>query len=205
MRTVEQIEEDATREATYRAIGRFIHQFASVGWALRYHLAEAVKLNPIHMDTVITHNFALLCPAADTIFSEKLKRDEDKKLLKKLISQCRTMNNTMMGVKFLEVWEMQALKHFFSKVRNPIGHGPGAAPMPSLTDRADNPDSADNPGEWDFTEARDPAEVVDAAQRRHIPKHGTPPKPAASIRSKWLMSEITPEPDLSRAARSGRE
>jgi hypothetical protein len=38
----------------------------------------------------------------------------------------------------IEVWEMEALKHFFPKVRNPFGHGPGAAPMASLTDHQTN-------------------------------------------------------------------
>jgi hypothetical protein len=46
--------------------------------------------------------------------------------------------DNLMGAKLIEVWEMEALKHFFSKVRNPIGHGPGAAPMPSLTDHQTN-------------------------------------------------------------------
>lgn len=43
--------------------------------------------------------------------------------------------DNLMGAKFIEVWEMEALKHFFTKVRNPFGHGPGAAPMPSLSDQ----------------------------------------------------------------------
>lgn len=42
--------------------------------------------------------------------------------------------DNLRGAKLIEVWEMEALKHFFSKVRNPINHGPGAAPMPGLTD-----------------------------------------------------------------------
>lgn len=43
--------------------------------------------------------------------------------------------DNLMGAKLIEVWEMEALKHFFTKVRNPFGHGPGAAPMPSLSDQ----------------------------------------------------------------------
>jgi hypothetical protein len=34
LKTKEEIEEDTTREATYRAIGLFIHQFASIEWTL---------------------------------------------------------------------------------------------------------------------------------------------------------------------------
>jgi hypothetical protein len=46
--------------------------------------------------------------------------------------------DNLMGAKLIEVWEMESLKHFFTKVRNPFGHGPGAAPMPSLTDHQTN-------------------------------------------------------------------
>jgi hypothetical protein len=46
--------------------------------------------------------------------------------------------DNLMGAKFIEVWEMEALKHFFAKIRNQLGHGPGAAPMPSLTDHQTN-------------------------------------------------------------------
>jgi hypothetical protein len=34
---------------------------------------------------------------------------------------------------FISPWERDALKHFFTSVRNPLGHGPGGEPMPELT------------------------------------------------------------------------
>ena len=34
---------------------------------------------------------------------------------------------------YLAAWEGEMLKNYFRKVRNPIGHGPGSAPMPELT------------------------------------------------------------------------
>lgn len=34
---------------------------------------------------------------------------------------------------FVERWEAEALKAFFTAVRNPLGHGPGGEPMPELT------------------------------------------------------------------------
>lgn len=34
---------------------------------------------------------------------------------------------------FLTVWESDMLKNYFSKVRNPLGHGPGSAEMPVLS------------------------------------------------------------------------
>lgn len=35
--------------------------------------------------------------------------------------------------RFIDVWEADALKHYFGKLRNPMGHGPGNAPMIALT------------------------------------------------------------------------
>jgi hypothetical protein len=34
---------------------------------------------------------------------------------------------------FIELWEAEQFKAYFSKVRNPLGHGPGNEPMPTLT------------------------------------------------------------------------
>jgi AbiJ N-terminal domain 4 len=41
-------------------------------------------------------------------------------------------------VSFIEEWEQQALKQFFAKVRNPLGHGPGSEEMPTLTSQQTN-------------------------------------------------------------------
>lgn len=41
--------------------------------------------------------------------------------------------SNLASVQFIASWEGELLKAFFSKVRNPHGHGPGAEPMPSLT------------------------------------------------------------------------
>jgi hypothetical protein len=40
--------------------------------------------------------------------------------------------DNLKGGNLIEVWEAEALKAFFSKVRNPLGHGPGTGAMPSL-------------------------------------------------------------------------
>jgi hypothetical protein len=37
---------------------------------------------------------------------------------------------------FITGWEAEALKLIFTKVRNPLGHGPGSEPMPSLSNQA---------------------------------------------------------------------
>jgi hypothetical protein len=41
--------------------------------------------------------------------------------------------DNLKGAKFISDWEADGIKTFFSKVRNPLGHGPGTAPMPALT------------------------------------------------------------------------
>jgi hypothetical protein len=92
------LDDDDATEPTYRAIGRFIHQFASIEWTLRFYLAQAVKLDLNYMDSIMTHDFALLCTAVTSVYSDIFKNDEDKKLLKKLISQCRAMNDTRVKV-----------------------------------------------------------------------------------------------------------
>ncbi|MGO8034957.1 AbiJ-NTD4 domain-containing protein [Rhizobium leguminosarum] len=40
--------------------------------------------------------------------------------------------------RFIAVWEGDCLKAFFSKVRNPLGHGPGGEEMPHLTVQQNN-------------------------------------------------------------------
>ena len=39
---------------------------------------------------------------------------------------------------FISEWEGEALKNFFTSVRNPLGHGPGSAKMPSLNTQKTN-------------------------------------------------------------------
>ncbi|MCW0060226.1 hypothetical protein OIV38_31030, partial [Burkholderia pseudomallei] len=37
------------------------------------------------------------------------------------------------GVRFIQVFEMEVLKSYFTQVRNQFGHGPGTQPMPNFT------------------------------------------------------------------------
>jgi hypothetical protein len=63
---------------------------------------------------------------------------DEKKLTSDKEKGAHNFIDNLMGAKFIEVWEMEALKHFFTKVRNPFSHGPGTAPMPSLTEHQTN-------------------------------------------------------------------
>jgi hypothetical protein len=42
-------------------------------------------------------------------------------------------NISKKSIKFIEEWEAESLKAYFTKIRNPLGHGPGLEPMPQLT------------------------------------------------------------------------
>lgn len=63
---------------------------------------------------------------------------DEKQLTKGNEKGAHNFIDNLMGAKLIETWEMEALKHFFTKVRNPFGHGPGAAPMPSLMEHQTN-------------------------------------------------------------------
>jgi hypothetical protein len=63
---------------------------------------------------------------------------DEKQLTKGKEKGAHSYIDNLRGAKLIEVWEMEALKHFFTNVRNPFGHGPGAAPMPSLSDHQTN-------------------------------------------------------------------
>jgi hypothetical protein len=89
---------EGSDEATYRAIGRFIAQFASVEHTMRFYLAEEIKLDLNYMSVVITHDFALLCTAVTTVFSKTLKSEDQQRDLKRLIGRCRALNDTRVKV-----------------------------------------------------------------------------------------------------------
>lgn len=42
------------------------------------------------------------------------------------------------GGHIIDKWEAESLKHFFTYVRNPLGHGPGGEPMPELDSQQTN-------------------------------------------------------------------
>lgn len=95
---------DAAEEATYLAIGRFIRRFSSIEFTMRYYLAEAVGMNLEYTSAIITHDFALLCTAVTTVYSKILKTDEERKILKQLISKCRAMNDLRVKVVHGHQW-----------------------------------------------------------------------------------------------------
>jgi hypothetical protein len=91
-------EQKETEEATYRAIGRFITCFAGVEHALRFRLAEEIKLDRHYMTVIVTHDFALLCTAVTAVFSKTLKTEKERRELKRLMSKCRALNDIRVKV-----------------------------------------------------------------------------------------------------------
>jgi len=86
-------------EDAERAIGKFILQFGSVEFGLRYMLCEVTELPLRWLQPVITHDFALLCTATETVFGEILQGSpEDQAQLKKFIKRARALNDVRVKV-----------------------------------------------------------------------------------------------------------
>lgn len=84
-------------EPTYLAIGRFIFEFSQLEYTLRYQIAEAIGLADRFLDSVITHDFALLCTAAKQVLSEKLD-EAAKRQLKRILNDCLSLNQERVRV-----------------------------------------------------------------------------------------------------------
>lgn len=87
-----------SQEATYRAIGMFIHAFSMLEHSMRYYLAVEVGLDDKFAGAIITHDFALLCTAVQEVFGETLETDEMRKQLKKQIKKAREINDQRVKV-----------------------------------------------------------------------------------------------------------
>lgn len=84
-------------EPTYLAIGRFIFEFSQLEYSLKHHIAEAANLNEKFINSLVTHDFAMLCVAAKQILGE-LMSDEKKDRLNKIISECHSLNQERVRV-----------------------------------------------------------------------------------------------------------
>jgi hypothetical protein len=84
-------------EPTFLAIGRFIFEFSQLEYTLRRHIAHAARLDDKFMDSVITHDFAMLCTAARQILGESMS-DERKSRFNGVINKCLTLNQERVRV-----------------------------------------------------------------------------------------------------------
>jgi hypothetical protein len=90
--------------ATYRAIGRFVTNFAKLEYALRYFLAVEAKLDLTFFNQVMTQDFAMLCSSVSAVFSKTLQTDDDKKRLKDIVSGARKVNDIRVKVVHGKWW-----------------------------------------------------------------------------------------------------
>jgi hypothetical protein len=91
-------EPEASIEATYRAIGHFIHEFSRLENMLRHYVAEEAGIKPEHFDALMRHDFALLCTTAFEVLSFSLKEKEHEERLKNIINACRKINDERVRV-----------------------------------------------------------------------------------------------------------
>lgn len=87
----------AEDDAFFSSIGRFIFQFSQLEYAIRVTVANAAGLADEHFNAIMTHDFALLCTVAQTVFSTCLSKDQLPKL-EALISRLRRLNEERVRV-----------------------------------------------------------------------------------------------------------
>jgi hypothetical protein len=83
--------------ATY-AIGRFIFEFSQLEFCLRYHTGTEAGLEGKNFTAIMTQDFALLCTAAIDVLGRSLREDDNKRVLKEIISECRKLNDVRVKV-----------------------------------------------------------------------------------------------------------
>ena len=76
----------------YCAIGRFIFEFSQLEYSIRHYVANAISLREQYFNSIMTHDFALLCNIARSVFSQQLSAAQAQNL-KKLLSNCLSLND----------------------------------------------------------------------------------------------------------------
>jgi hypothetical protein len=79
-------------EQYYSAIGRFVVQFSHLEMVLKLWVAESVGIDEKHHDSIMTHDFALLCTIAQKVLPLGMKNGSDQ-LLRPVLSKFRELNN----------------------------------------------------------------------------------------------------------------
>jgi len=80
-------------EKTYRAIGRFIFEFSQVEYAIRYYLAEEIKLDENHFSAIVeSYDVGLLCTVSIKVFKQS-RHPTDAANIEKLINRFRAFSD----------------------------------------------------------------------------------------------------------------
>jgi hypothetical protein len=81
----------------FSAIGRFIFEFSQLECTFKVYVAEAINLEDEYFNTIMTHDFALLCTIAEDVLVRWASNEVSSKL-KKLISKCKRLNEDRVRV-----------------------------------------------------------------------------------------------------------
>src|SRR5690242_4060138 len=60
----------------FSAIGRFIFEFSQLEYTLKHYVAEKVGLDDVHFNSIMTHDFAILCNIAEVVLPQEPKRPD---------------------------------------------------------------------------------------------------------------------------------
>lgn len=74
----------------FSAIGRFLYEFSQLEFSLKCTVASAVGLKYEHSESIMMHDFALLCTIAQSILMPTVSKPAK---LKDLIGKCRSLND----------------------------------------------------------------------------------------------------------------
>jgi len=77
-------------ERLFSSIGRFVFEFSQLEYAIRDLTAQIARIDARFFEAVMTHDFALLCKAAENVFSVELPGQT--KDFKKFFSACHALN-----------------------------------------------------------------------------------------------------------------
>jgi hypothetical protein len=81
-----------SEDGYYSAIGRFIANFSHIEMVLKLWIAESIQLAEEHRDTIISHDFAMLCTIAQKVLPIGMD-DAAEKYLKPIIKKMRDLND----------------------------------------------------------------------------------------------------------------
>jgi hypothetical protein len=60
----------------FSAIGRFFFEFSQLERELKNQVAERIGLNEQYQDSIITHDFSMLCTIAESVLIQPLPSDD---------------------------------------------------------------------------------------------------------------------------------
>jgi hypothetical protein len=77
----------------FSAIGRFIFEFSQLEYTFKALIAQDMSLADEYFNTIMTHDFALLCTIAEDVFVRSaVDKEYTSSKLNELLSKCRLLN-----------------------------------------------------------------------------------------------------------------